>query len=367
MKLYKAVVKSILDINKSGVLTCDMLYNDHLKGIPVNYVSPSYDSHNGGIFTPPALFSEVLVYYDDDLGLYFYLGTMVGNSQLLPGTDAKNKNDVINSKNVYTPDGIPKASTFTNSDGAGLKISDYYTDETKQLESKVQLKSTQGHKVKLSDNPNMDAVFIKNKDGDGITITANRNLGELSDNTISTFAKNSIRTVAESGEISFLTGGRNINIENIGSGKKGSLVNQGGNINIKTLWKDINIFSKGITNPWSGPAGRVLISTQEGLIQIKSGGPITIYSFTDDINVVAQTGNINLKAEGEINLDAGLGINLRTGTGSSVQLAGGQASVAGVAGTNVGVIGTPLNLNSTITPQPVDLTMVVPVVGTELN
>jgi hypothetical protein len=368
MKLFKSIIKSKLDPNKSGMLTCDVLGRDDLKGIPVNYVSPTYDPHNGGIFAPPAYGSEVLVYYDEDLGLYYYLGTVVGNPQSLPGIHDKQKNDIVNSKNVYTPDGVPKASTFTNSDGAGLKISDYYTDEKEQLESKVQLKSTQGHRLKLSDNPNMDAIFLKNKDGDGITITANRNLGELSDNSISTFAKNSIRTFSESGDISLMTAGRDITIENIGSGKKGSPVNPAGNINIKTLWKDINIFSNGITNPWNGAAGRVLISTAEGLIQIKSGGPITIYSFTDDINVVAQTGNINLKAQGEINLDAGIGINMRTGTGASVQLANGQASVAGVAGTNIGVIGTPLNLNSPITPQPVDLTTVgIPVIGKELN
>jgi hypothetical protein len=312
--------------------------------------------------------SEILVYYDETLREFFYLGTIVSNPQSAPGIHDKNKNQIVNSKNVYTPDGIPKASTFTNSNGAGLKISDYSTDETEQLLSKVQLKSTQGHRLKLSDNPNMDAIFLKNKDGDGITISANRNLGELSDNSISIFAKNSVRTFSESGDISLMTAGRDITIENIGSGKKGSPVNPAGNINIKTLWKDINIFSNGITNPWSGPAGRVLISTAEGLIQIKSGGPITIYSFTNDINVVAQTGNINLKAQGEINLDAGIGINMRTGTGASVQLANGQATVAGVAGTNIGVIGTPLNLNSPITPQPVDLTTVgIPVVGKELN
>jgi hypothetical protein len=369
MKLYKAVVKNKQDPKNSAIITCDMLGHSDLVDIPVNYVSPSYDPHNGGFFALPSYATEVLVYYDEDLRQYYYIGTVVANPESLPGIHDANKNDVVNSKNVYTPDGIPKATTFTNSDGAGLKISDYLTDETEQIQSKVQITSNQGHRVKLSDNPNMDAVFIKNKDGDGITISANRNLGELSDNSISINTKNSIRTAAERGQISMtLYDGRDITIENTSSGKNGTPINPGGNINIKSLWKDINIFSQGITNPWNGPAGRVLISTREGLIQIKSGGPITIYSFTDDINVVAQTGNINLKAEGEINLDAGTAINLRTGAGASVQLANGQASVAGAAGTNLGVIGTPLNLNSSITPQPVDLTTVgIPVVGTELN
>lgn len=368
MKLYKAIVRSKQDTTKSGIFSCDVNGYDHLVDIGVNYVSPFYDVHNGGMFAPPAYGSEVLIYYDEDLRNYYYLGTIVGDPQSLPGIHSAQKNDVVNSKNVYTPDGVPKASTFTNSDGAGLKISDYSTDSSEQIQSKVQLKSNQGHELKLSDNPNMDAIFIKNKDGDGITIAANRNLGELADNNIGIRSKNSINTYSKQGEINILLGdGRNINVTNNSSGKKGSPINPAGNINIKSLWKDINIFSTGITNPWTGPAGRVLISTSEGLIQIKSGGPITIYSFTDDINVVAQTGNINLKAAQEINLDAGIGINLRTGTGASVQLANGQASVAGAAGTNLGVIGTPLNLNSAITPQPVDLTMVVPVVGTENN
>lgn len=368
MKIYKAIVKDKQDKSKKGIFSCDVLGHDYLVNIPVNYVSPFYDAHNGGMFSMPAYMSEILIYYDEDFRQYFYLGSIVGDPQTIPGVYDSNKNDAVNSKKTYTPDGIPKAITFTNSDGAGLKISDYSTDSSEQIQSKAQITSVQGHRVKLSDNPNMDAIFIKNKDGDGITISANRNLGELSDNSISINAKNSIRAYAAGGQIAMaLMDGRDITIENLSSGKKGSPASPGGNVNLKSLWKDVNIFTTGVTNPWNGAAGRVLISTVEGLIQIKSGGPITIYSFTDDINVVAQTGNINLKAEGEINLDAGLGINLRTGTGASVQLANGQASVAGAAGTNLGVIGTPLNLNSAITPQPVDLTMVVPVVGSENN
>lgn len=368
MKLYRGVVTNKQDSQSAGKFYCDVHGHPELQGICINYVSPFYDVYNGGVFAPPAYLSEILIYYDEDLRQYYYLGSVVGDPESLPGIYSSNKNDIVNSKNVYTPDGIPKATTFTNSDGAGLKISEYSNGESEQIISKVQIKSTEGHRVNLSDNPHMDAVFVKNKDGDGITIAANRNLGELADNNISIRAKNSINTYSEQGQINIGLGdGRDITIENTSSGKKGSPVVPAGNINIKTLWKDINIFSKGITNPWNGAAGRVLISTVEGLIQIRSGGPITIYSLTDDINVVAQTGNINLKAEGEINLDAGIGINLRTGTGASVQLANGQASVAGVAGTNVGVIGTPLSLNSPIIPQPVDLTMVVPVVGNENN
>lgn len=368
MKLYKAVVRSKQDTTKSGIFSCDVNGHDHLVDIPVNYVSPFYDVHNGGMFALPSYSSEVLIYYDEDLRQYYYIGTIVGEPESLPGIHSAHGKDVVNSKNVYTSDGIPKGSTFTDSDGAGLKISKFSDGESEQIQSKVEIISTEGHRVKLSDNPHMDAIFVKNKDGDGITIAANRNLGELSDNSISINTKNSFNTYVGNGQISMtLYDGRDITIENVSSGKKGSPANPAGNINLKSLWKDINIFSKGISNPWNGAAGRVLISTVEGLIQIKSGGPITIYSLTDDINVVANTGNINLKAEGEINLDAGTGINLRTGTGASIQLANGQASVAGTAGTNVGVIGTPLNLNSAITPQPVDLTMVVPVVGNENN
>jgi uncharacterized protein (DUF2345 family) len=115
----------------------------------------------------------------------------------------------------------------------------------------------------------------------------------------------------------------------------------------------------------AGDAGRILISTPEGVIQLKSGiNGITLYT-AGNINIAAPIGDVNIQAGGNINLDAGRSVNIRSGGQSSVTSLG-KVVVGGVSGADVGITGTPLNLNTSVAPGIPRLTT-VPVVGKYLN
>jgi hypothetical protein len=345
MNLLKGLVTSLMDSNKTSRFKAS-LYGMVDTTVIVTYTSPYYDVHSGGMFAMPVIGSEVLIIYDAELGEYYYLSTIVAPHTFSGKDSSIRKEPLINEKKVYTKAGSPRAITVTNSKGAGLKISNYFSDNTEPIHDKVVLKSTQGHKLLLSDNPNMDCVILRNKDGDGITITANKNAAH-SDNSIDVKAKTSIRQTAYTGEVSIrLIDGRDLWIENNSNGSNASESSYG-NVNIGSMWKDINLYADGVANPQTEIGGRVFISTAEGIVQINSGGGITIYAKTD-VNIASVNGDINLQAANNINLDAGNGINLRSGAELNLTTQG-AATLGGNAGATVGKTGTPLNLNSNVT------------------
>ena len=372
MKILKVLVHSTIDYTKSGKLSALLGPNYKFPddAIDVIYTSPSYSTYEGGIFAPPSEGSEILVAQQDDTATYYYISTIVGEPKLLgvlsiPKVTDRVKNLVnsIAGKQIYTDKGSPRAMYFTDFKGAGLKISNYFSNSNEPINSKVQLRSVQGHKLVLSDNPDLDCVLLRNKDGDGMTITANRN-SVHSSNSIDIKSKNTIRQTTDSGELRYtVLDGRDITLENQSTGVNADPTSPFGNINLVASWKDINIYTQGITNPISQDAGRVLISTPEGVIQIKSGvGGITLYT-AGNINLVSPAGDVNIQAGGDINLEALGSVNIKSGIQSSLTSAG-TAVVAGGLGSNVGLTGRPLNLNSpgAVTPPNIE-NFTTPVLG----
>lgn len=372
MNLIKVKVYSTLDYTKSGKFYALLPPNYEFPqdSIQVIYTSPAYANYEGGIFAPPSEDSYILVAQEIDNPTYYYISTIVDEPRLLgslsiPKIVGKLK-DTINSiagKQIYTDDGSPRAMYFTDFKGAGLKISNYFDKAGDPINSKVQLRSVQGHKLILSDNPDLDCVLLRNKDGDGMTITANRN-SVHSSNSIDIKSKNTIRQTTDSGELRYtVLDGRDITIENQSTGINADPASPYGNINLVASWKDINIYTQGITNPVSKDAGRILISTPEGVIQIKSGvGGITLYT-AGNINLVSPAGDVNIQAGGNINLDALGSVNIKSGVQSSLTSAG-TAVVAGGLASNVGLTGRPLNLNTggAVTPPTIE-NFTIPVLG----
>jgi hypothetical protein len=374
MKILKVLVHSTIDYTKSGKFSA-LLPPDYKfpeDSIDVIYTSPAYSTYEGGVFAPPSEGSEILVAQQDNTSTYYYISTIVNEPKLLgvlsiPKVTTKVK-DLVNSiagKQIYTDKGSPRAIYFTDFKGAGLKISNYFSKAGDPINSKVQLRSVQGHKLVLSDNPDLDCVLLRNKDGDGMTITANRN-SVHSSNSIDIKSKNTIRQTTDSGELRYtVLDGRDITIENQSTGVNADPLGPYGNVNLVASWKDINIYTQGISNPVAGDAGRILISTPEGVIQLRSGvNGITLYT-AGNINIAAPTGDVNIQAGGSINLDAGLSVNIKSGVQSSLTSLG-KAVVAGGAGSDVGITGTPLNLNTAgaVTPPVIET---VPVLGKYLN
>jgi hypothetical protein len=310
IEVRRALVVSIIDPLNEGRFKVKFAPNfKEEESAYVVYTSPNYSVYEGGFFAPPTNGSEVLVLKADDNN-YYYLSTIVSKSKVIKSIFTKIKSALVAGKNIFNSDNQPKAFTFTNAKGAGVVISNYYnTDGSEILRDKVSVKSTQGHKLVLSDNPNLDCVILRNKDGDGITITANSNPVHSS-NSIVIKSKSSQRYVADAGELRFtLTDGRDLILENNSTGVNSGTGSPYGNVNLVSKWKDINIYTQGAGNPITGDAGRVLISTPNGVIQLNSGGDVTIYA-KGDINIASEQ-NINMEAN-DINLRARGDINVRS-------------------------------------------------------
>lgn len=291
MKFFKGKVDLTIDSSNEGKFKVSILGRPPDTNVIVNYVSPYYDVHNGGMFATPAHGSEILLMYDDAIGEFFYLGTIVGKSKFSPGIDDDMKSTVVSEKLAYNSDGSPCIMTYTNSDGAGLKINNFQDGKEKHLVKSVVLKSNLGHALELSDNPMRDKVTLKNKNQEGITIMGNATPGDaLPSRSIGIETLDTIKAKATTGDIRVdLTHGREITIKNSSDGVAGGFkidtplgeINPipAGNLNLVTSWKDINIYTEGLPTIPTGDAGRILISTPQGLIQIKAGSAgLTLYS-----------------------------------------------------------------------------------------
>lgn len=289
MKFFKGVVDGVIDSNESGQFLVNLLERGIPTSVPVTYVSPFFDVNRGGNLAIPVKGAEVLVMFDESLGEYFYMGTIVGKSKFVQNNDPKFDAPIVGNKRAYNDSGAPSVMSFTNSDGAGLKINNYLGGTRKPLVKSVVLETPMGHRLELGDTPTRDQVSLKNRNQEGIIITASKT-PTLEERCIDIRTLNSIRTTSVQGEYRVdLIDGRDITIKNSSSSMKGGLEIDtplgafnpipAGNLNLITKFKDINIYTEELPNTITGQAGRILISTPQGVIQLKSGSDgVTIYS-----------------------------------------------------------------------------------------
>ena len=344
MKLLKGLVVGNKDLTRSGIFQVALVNYPDVQ-VDVTYTSPFYSIHQGGFFAIPPIDSEVIIIQDDELNEYFYLSTIVSEPKLT-GVENKVKDPLINTRKIYTPNGSPKAITITNAKGAGLKISNYFSDSTEPIHNKVVLETPQGSKLSLEDNPNRKEILLRNESGDGITITSTPN-SVHSAGSMEIKTRGSQRFYAGTGELRMtLTDGRDIYLENKSTGTNAQEKSQAGNVNITSVHRDINITCDASQNN-SLYSGKIFIHTSEGVVQISSGGGITIYA-KGDLNLKS-LGDINMQAGGSIRLKAAESIEIRSDQGdSALTSSSGRVIVGGGNGLNAGLTGTPLNLNSAI-------------------
>ena len=345
MKIVRARVQSIVDTDLDGNCEAEGKFlvtfppkHDPEEAKKVILTSPYFVRYElGGVLTVPQVGSEVILFYDEELNKYYYVSTIVYHELWNKSEIPDQQKRPLIEKNFYNSKCRPQKMYFKDDRGAGLKIENQFTDEKEPIINEVSLNSVQGHLLRLSDGFLRDCVILRNKDGDGITITANKNNVHPS-NSIEIKSKGNYRCVSYYGEMYMgLVDGRDISIVNNSAGYNSYPIPQFGNVNLVSKWKDINIYSE-------GPDGNVLISTALGVIQLKAA-EINVYGASVNVNAASSisiksvAGNINLDAGGQINLKSAAGVNITTG---------GVATVAGLAGTKVGRTATPLDLNSTV-------------------
>lgn len=378
MEIYEARVDYHRDFTKSGKFWATLI--DGPPGsVEVTYTSPYFDKHITGVFSPPCQNSRILI---TKLGEYYYYLSTIVDHDFNYGISPKDYNGSplpLNSeKNAYNTSGQPTVMTFKNSEGAGLKMTRLY-EINKDIVNDTRLESTQGHKLVLSDSPNMDCVVLSNKDGDGITISGRKST-PFSARSIEIKSDNSHTCTVQMGEYYVrVVDGRDVTIRNDSIGTFGFLptpsnmspTNPGinpllqfGNINLVSKWRDINIYTDTPTIvPWT--RSNIFISTTKGFVQINSMGDVSIFSnlgsvsiqSAGDLNLMSLSGNVNIESKvGSINLKTN---NPTIGLGDINVDAGAVLNAQGLLGTNLGSGVSELHLNKP-KEDPDNLVLVLP-------
>jgi hypothetical protein len=377
MEIYRAIVQPYRDIENQGIINADLIPGP--RPITVRYTTPNHQRYYYGLYAPPAVYSEILVAFDQQTNEYYYISTIVKHSTdlgLVSKDAAGNPAPLFSDTKMVDPSGNPTAMFFKNEKDAGLKVQNYYTPG-ESIVNQVELKSSKNHQLILSDSPQAGGVILKNSDGDFIAIGGDLPVpyapspaGFIS-RGIELNSLNSQQCIVTNGEFKVtITDGRDITLENKSQGlyrhyvpdpTQVGIVNpllMFGNVNLISKYRDINIFTDNPVGP-ALPGGdresNVFISTQWGIVQISSGGDIKIFSkqggvtiqALDDINITSQTGNINLTAN-QVNVNSRTATNIKANT---------TLTAYGLTETNLGA-GTPLYLNKPGTVSPPSIPLV---------
>lgn len=327
--------------------------------VPVIYTSPNHSRYQHGFFAPPEIHSKVLVAFDGNQ--YYYISTIVDWPDAFGAvaTDKTGRRLPLYSDKVHDTSGRPCSMMMKNSMDAGIKIDSIY--EADALVNGVTVKSSQGHKLVLSDSAKSDAIFLQNKDNDGIVISGGSS-EPYAGGCIKITATNSHSCVVKHGDYQVkVNDGRDITLRNDSKGMYAYYVPdpitnpapvginpalQYGNINLISKFRDINIYTdvpvaqKAILPP---NFSNIFISTNQGMVQINSNGDVKIFSNTGGVTVQS-LGDINLVSTGgAINLQSTLGINLNTLADININ-ATQNLNAQGTISTNLGS-GSPLHLN----------------------
>jgi hypothetical protein len=385
MEIRKALVepyrnRSSTSPDAGPVVINAVLRPDNLP-VQVIYTSPTYQRYFYGMFAPPAVGSEILITYDKDKDEYYYISTIVDHALdlgIISKDSEGNSAPLFREYKAYDDEGRPTAMFFKNEKNAGLKITNYYVSGDPVI-NEVQVKSSKGSKLILSDSPAAECVVLRNSEGDGITIGGDINIPFIPkfDFIHRGIVFNSLmgqQSIVTNGsyEVS-ITDGRDVTIKNDSKGTfrayKADAQNIGladpeyqyGNINLVSKYRDINIYTDNPA-PASGlRESSVYVTTQYGVIQIKSGGGVTIFNLDPTKKITVQSaGGIDLLAEsGDINIRANAGnVNISSQASTNI-VANTNLNAAGNTATNIG-ISSPLNLNSGVPITAISPTRVQP-------
>ena len=360
MEILKGTVSNHQDTSKSGKFRV-VLDRDNT-AVKVIYTSPYFNRFSHGVVAIPNPFSQVLVAYDGKK--YYYISTIVDYHDEL-GSVSKDESGkplpIFGDEKLYDSSGIPSKMEFKNDKGAGLNLRTVY-EESKAIVNDVTLKSSQGHELILSDSPEQDAVMLKNKHGDGITISGDEST-PFANRCIQIKTKNSHTCTVAKGDYSVtIRNGRDITLRNDSTGQSAYFVPdpailaapaltkpflQYGNINLIYKVRDINIFTdvppalQAILPP---NFSNIFISTNQGMVQINSNGDVKIFSNTGKVTIQS-TGDLNLISNtGKINLQAAAGISLQTPSDININSLQ-NLNAQGLLSTNLGSGASPLHLN----------------------
>ena len=304
---------------------------------PINYTSPYASNNEGAIVAIPEVGTQVLVCRPSGSDELYYLGaTFAPEPDEASGNKVKEaveKPMVRVDPYIYRADGTPHKYLFAGPKGSRFVISEEETPNF--INSKISTISAQGKQVRLNDSPSEDAIVIDSNNGSKITVSNDPQNNSVPSRAvqIETAGPQNYLNTGDQTNI-HIQDGKELQILNDSTGMKAPAFepNKAGNVNIQSLWKDVNVFSKGIDgrifieclNPL-GEDQLIEIETNGvgGAIRIKTNGKVDI-SGAQGIGVES-LGNIDIKGA-NVNIEATNNMNLKAGNslkeegGTEIQL-----------------------------------------------
>ena len=362
LKVKKARVVSDVSPNQDGSFWAEIGGSEAVR---VAYTSPSYNSNQGGIYAPPTLDQEIIIFEDtnpqDNKPSYFYIATIV-DDEPIDSDERISEFKAIRSGGDGKPfdkDNRPVKMTLQNSDNQGISTTSELTNQ-KRI-NHVSLDAEMGSYISAGEqgcqivNEHLDGIVVQ---GPANNLFPYRSITMTSDGPIFQEAGASINlTVAQTGD--------DINISNLANtpGLGGGGVTAG-NVRIHSKNKDI-ILRTGAPNALPNaeatrniniitPKAQIQINGQTGDISIESlgGGSLNLQS-DNSINMTAPIITMNgvttmtggpMTVDGNTGAVAINGASLDVNCGTTVIKGGGvslNGSVVSVVGASPPIVGFP--------------------------
>ena len=308
----------------------DYLNNEEVR---VNYVTPYASNGEGAFIAIPEEGTEILVCRPVGSQAWYYMGsTLSPEENEAEGAKLSDASvpplDRVD-PNISRARGVPMKIALKSNDGAGLTISEEYNPEF--INKKVELTSTVGKRIVLSDSPITDSIIIDSGDQSKITLTADPKNDHLPAHALEIETVGPQKYINSGSQTDVLVGkdGRELQLLNNANGVQWGDGAECGNVNIQSTWRDVNVFSK-------AEEGKIFIQclNQDGsdqVIQIETKG-------TGGGIIIKTRGDISLNAEGNLNLNAVSGISMKAGGKVSIDCATLDVRSTGVANIDGSVI-----------------------------
>lgn len=377
MKIYRAEVKSNLDISRTGIV--QIYCPDNANITEAIYTSPYFAPYfTGGIFAPPEENAGIIIAFDERTKKSYYLSTIVDDDNIVYDSveseskklsEALRTTSIVGNPLALYNDVTPATMTFKNYENNGLEI--------KNINSKTRMVNetclvNNGKKISLNSSPEADSIVLDNGHGDCIKMTSLPKsavgLPVEPQRAIQIKSEMGQEYVTNRGGIDIrVTDGKDITIENGSTGwyaLAGLLkfgIGKSGNVNIFSKYRTIRLAAKG-TLPTPANGGSIIIETATSEILVTNNA-ITISTNAGGQIVVDASGRITLNSISNVSVEAP---NISLNATNSVDINAPRVNLGGLSTSSLNVFSTntvnidgptALNLNTNIarpsTPLPI--------------
>lgn len=293
MNIRLGQVKSNNDILRLGGL---LVETDSGTPTWVKYMSPYIAGRSGGFLAIPEVGSQILICKPDNSEDWFYMGSIsqpaIGEAfgegyDQLPGP---NKDDALFDPQIYKARGVPQRIAISSAKGNKLTLSDEYAPDYGNVYAK--LESGAGKTLVLADSPDIDAIILRNEEGDRIKISMRAN-GASARRSIEIESLGPVTIISKESDINLhVVDGKEINIlnESTGSKRLGANDPTPGNINITSVNADVNVTTKS-----KNGVIRLEAEGEDGHIVLESAGTVQIHG-EKGVDITSGTGNIEVNS-----------------------------------------------------------------------